>query len=280
MFTHEMPNRFAAVAIVPAVLLAGLGLGRLAQRSGRFGPVAAIVLLLIAAGVNLLCAYSYLESDLALAASRREWVGDLPAGIDPGFDRIVAQPSPPRLPGRFMLLGSSAVYYFPRGTLYATVFDTHPLQAVLANWRTSESVAGRLRASGVTDVQVDWSDIRRLRNTYGWPAELSPWMIEGLLADWPVDVQWPRTAGAAAQATSLPIDQLVYTHYRVPAAPANASPLTQPASRLSTRPATRPSTRPASRPASRTRPAAASSASQGAAPAGTSFENDLSNPPS
>ena len=161
-FTRDMPARFIAPAIVPLSLLAAGGLGRL-WGEGRLRKTIT-VLLLVAAGVwNLVPAWNYLNNP---AQHRRLGVLDIP--------------------GPVMLIGESRAFYFPPHSVYATVFDEHPLVGIVGRSGSPDEATVEIRRMGVTHVFVSWVEIDRLSHSYGWPAEMSAERLRRLFASWKV----------------------------------------------------------------------------------------------
>jgi hypothetical protein len=182
--THEMPSRFVTPALVPLALLAGAVLGRLARlrleppaTAGRRTPMrggllAAWIIFLAAAGMNLITAWGlYRQSTRGgflaplsrseIARGARPWR----TAHDPRFQQA-----------RFLLVGDARAFYFPKGTVYATVFDSQVLVDLLDPSKAPTELLEALRRRGITHVWVDWTEIGRLSRTYGYPKALS---VEG-----------------------------------------------------------------------------------------------------
>jgi len=84
-----------------------------------------------------------------------EWVND-PANVPPE--------------GVLMLVGEARAYYFDRQVLYSTVFNDHPIEPALRQARSDRAAAVKaLRSTGATHVLVNWSELRRLSETYSFP---------------------------------------------------------------------------------------------------------------
>lgn len=224
LFTRDMPARFIAVSVAPISLLSAGGLARLASVrqvrwlrqpagiGGRWGMAPAGMLLLAATAMNLGSAGRYFSREM-LAHRQRGWADVRPAGL-PGshFARL------PDLRGRVMLVGDAATFYYPAGTVYATVFDTHPLQRLIGRGDLAAALAER----DITHVGVHWAEVSRLRHTYGWPEALSPARLTEAFAGWPVARDVRSAAAAPGEAPAR-----VFTLYAVPG-PAAAA-LTRPA---------------------------------------------------
>lgn len=175
LFTHEMPARFASVCLAPISLIAARALARLAAMKGAglgqqgqspertWGMAPAVALLLATAGLNLVSAWHYYRAD---AGEQRMLAGaDAQAVADAWY------PPEYRGRGKLALVGESRAFYFPPGTPYATVFDPQPLAPLLTGPAGPDD-ARQLREAGIDRVLIGWSEISRLRQTYGWPDEL------------------------------------------------------------------------------------------------------------
>jgi hypothetical protein len=87
---------------------------------------------------------------------------------------------------RVLLAGESRAALFTVPVAYSSVWDTSPLEEVLAGTAsdadpdtTAAAAAERLRGRGITHVFWSWPEIFRLRKSYGRP-ELSPEQIRAL----------------------------------------------------------------------------------------------------
>jgi len=163
-----MPARFIAPAIVPLSLLVAGGLGRLSN-TGALRRTIAVLLLVTATGWNLVSAWNYFHH--------------------PAQQQICNQVD---LAAPTMLIGEARAFYFPAGTVYATVFDEHPLAGVLRRGGSPDEVADDIRRMGVTHVFVSWSEINRLSHSYGWPEEMSAKCLRETFAGWEIVEEFPK----------------------------------------------------------------------------------------
>ena len=192
--THRMPDRFIMPAVVPLTLLAAGALARLADvRSNPFaksrgkksaptqavpwGRPPAIVLFVIGAVVNLAIGYSaYLDftGDLppVHGVRGRDWAGH------PMYERTREMGGDYRI----LLIGEATPYYMPPGTVYATVFDAHPLAEMMQKGLSSEQILAELRRMNVGYIRVHWDEMWRLATSYGFPEPLSRQLFEQLQA--------------------------------------------------------------------------------------------------
>ncbi len=167
-FTHDMPARFLAPAIVPLSLLAACGLGRISN-AGALRRTIAVLLLVTATGWNLASAWNYFHHPAQQQICNR---------VD--------------LPGPTMLIGEARAFYLPADTVYATVFDEHPLAGILRRSGSPDEVADEIRRMGITHVWVSWSEIDRLSHSYGWPAEMSAARLRETFAGWEIVEEFPK----------------------------------------------------------------------------------------
>ena len=188
--TRDMPPRFIVPAVLPLALLASGALAALSRAKtnplrpnapppahGPWGlaPAVAVFALLILA-VNFLTAYG------AYQATAQDTEAH---GLDAGGLTIAAQlahakdPNTPRLPrdARLLLIGQATAFYFPPRTLYATAFDTNPLEEMLRDGMAAPQVLARLKELGVTHIWGNWAEIWRLAWTYGYSPELTAGMF-------------------------------------------------------------------------------------------------------
>ena len=182
--TRGMPPRFIVPVIVPMVLLVAGCLQRLMPLRGNpfikapvgpdaksWGAPAAVVTFILAAATNLYASYAMAglcSRNIAqrIGATTNGWRGDLvselwltPLGLTPA--------------DRPLLVGEAAALYMPPGTIYATAFDANPLAQMLERGLRGPELLAELQSLSVTHVVVNWSEIVRLANTYGYPTVLS-----------------------------------------------------------------------------------------------------------
>ena len=91
-----------------------------------------------------------------------------------------------------MLIGESRAFYLPSETVYATVFDEHPLAGILRRSDSPDEVADEVRRMGITHVLVSWSEIDRLAHSYGWPAEMSAERLREAFSHWEIIEEFPK----------------------------------------------------------------------------------------
>lgn len=98
----------------------------------------------------------------------------LAARFNPSFNaaRFVST----RLPeyARLLMVGETCPFYYERAMVAPSAFDVHPLQGIAPSGRDPREILRELRALGFTHVLVNWSEWRRLGDTYYrtlWPKE-------------------------------------------------------------------------------------------------------------
>ena len=242
LWSRGMPLRFIVVAAAPMALLGAGVLSRLARvqinpllkgatrpAHGPWGMAPAGTLLLFAVAVNLFVAYRTFRYSVRghLIAPIPPIPGQYVAGRVAPYDAAAALGEGSRV----LLIGEARGFYFPAGTRYATVFDTHPLARLAAEGHSPEQILAKLRGMGITHLWVDWMGIWRLGATYGYPTELT----DGLYRRW----QTSRPPG-------LKILDRLARHGMGPGKdlffqrPPTSGPASGPASAPATRPATLP----------------------------------------
>ena len=230
MFTRGMPGRFISIVLPPLALLSAGGLARFSRvkevrwlrqsggLGGKWGTAPATILLAAAIGLNLMAAKLYFNAEIGRGVAPNGFPGQFIATHHWRYRPTSALTGGSRL----AMIGEATPFYYPPGTVYATVFDEHPLRAALSGAGSPAEAARRLRAMGVTHLLVTWSEIKRLTYTYGWPADLSGGRLRRLLADWPVVKQFRP----ARRDENAPEPEPLATLYAVPAA--EEAPSTQP----------------------------------------------------
>jgi hypothetical protein len=164
--TH-LQSRFLLPTLLPGVVLAGMGLGRLdamlTNRMWWLSPsiIVFVALTLTASSLNEFYAQARHLPDGSFAP----W--DIVDSLDRGIahhpiDNLPAYPPTHTL----MVADAGGLLYIRSPITYATAFDASPLRPVL-DAADENSVAQRLAARGVTHVWVGWSELARLHATYG-----------------------------------------------------------------------------------------------------------------
>ena len=169
VFTH-MPGRFAVPAVVPLALLAGQACSGRSVASGRGRRAAAVVLVCVAVAGAVANNATLLRRLRAEDRwwGRHEWPLQTLLGRVDVMEQVplVNQVVPPD--GRVWLVGDSKVFYVAPKAHYTVVFSRDPWLEYAAE-ATPEQAVDWLRTQDVTHVVFSWSEIKRLRDTYGFP---------------------------------------------------------------------------------------------------------------
>jgi hypothetical protein len=170
-FLSSAITRYLLPALPFMALLSGALLSRLSGRGGRWGPVAAGLLLVAAVGAQ--AASISAESTLFRAwrgafalAGHPERAAVIASRFDPSFG--AARYANTRLPGtaRILFLGETRHYYFERDAMVPSPFDEHPLQKIAAAEPDPEAVRRKLASGGYSHVLVNWPEWERLGGSY------------------------------------------------------------------------------------------------------------------
>ena len=204
LFVGHLQSRFLMPIIVPGAMLLGLAIGALVTKKAPVFNAIGVVLSVLALGVPAFASWSLLvnESGVPSAIGLVDGVpgivgegrplpkqGAAPSHLreslenagPPGAWNLIqrlATPSAgaPGNPPRLYLIGEgAALYYTPRGNvLWNTVWDAWPLVRAIRKapgdpgaWKAD------LRATGITHVLINFSEIRRLRASGYSPPEAS-----------------------------------------------------------------------------------------------------------
>jgi hypothetical protein len=195
------------------VLLAGWGLARLAEVKYNplkknaaekgdppgWGRMAAIAVLLAVLVMNFAQAVDLFGMSTWRGGPLAPLPGDAVAGemnTPWGLTRVLPDGS------RVALIGDAAAFYYPAGTVYATVFDPHPLAPPNA---TAEQLRKRAAELGVTHIFVNWYELWRLGGSYG----IDPAFTEGLYDRWQRNL--PPTLPLVEKLRAAPVPILIET---------------------------------------------------------------------
>ncbi len=235
-FATHLFARFIVVCLLPLIGLAS-GAAAPASKAGNDPPaggdgpaagprIAPLILvawgLLLASGVIHLYRFGRLyydhtrSRDAAGAAvsiqafGRDDW---FVRGEVPGMEEIGALNNLPDN-ARVMLVGEARTFYIRPECDYAVVFSPHPLAGAVRRDGDAGAVLDWLRGRGVDRLLVHWSEMSRLRRTYGFPEELNEDLFVRL-----------EDAGLEPERSfALPGAARSYaTLYRVPAKPGTAT---------------------------------------------------------
>lgn len=202
MVTHLFA-RFAVVTLLPVLVLAGRALGEegdtdeptsparsprsttearqpprspLRRWSNSAGFQWSLVGVLVLGAVWNLCRLGQLYYDhtrpggvKVAAYGHVDW---FTTGQWPGTQHWAAVNALPA-DAQVMLVGEARTFYLNRPCAYAVVFNRHPLAETAERAPGPAAVLNWLQQRGMTHLLVDWGEIGRLSETYGFPPVLS-----------------------------------------------------------------------------------------------------------
>jgi hypothetical protein len=177
----RMPGRFATPVIVPLALLLGRAAARGSAVIQRPRPILAVFIGFGMAGALL--GDVRLANMLGDEAARWQRVTGVP--LKQMIDRPEAlrdtNPINTAVPdGAYVwIVGDARVFYVARRCHYTVDFNADPWLQFSAEADAAASVAW-LRTHGVTHVVFCWSEIERLRQSYGFPALVTPAWVDSL----------------------------------------------------------------------------------------------------
>lgn len=178
--THQYA-RFAVVMLPPLATLAGRAFG---GRAGGRGWLLGLLIVGTAWNLYRLAGVYYdhtrvrtMTGDVGLDAyGHTNW---FMSGQWPGTRTL--KPVNARPPGTVvMLVGEARSYYVVSPCDYATVFNRHPLADAVRDRRDPQEIIHWLRNRGIRYILADWTEMERLRNTYGFDPEIDAALFEKL----------------------------------------------------------------------------------------------------
>jgi hypothetical protein len=186
MFMTHMPGRFVLPALVPLALLVAETLAQLGNRLSRQrGRILVSALIVAVVASALLNAWRLADR---LGYEARRWQAQAPLSLAEMVDRVdLRRQFDPinhalgTTDGLAWLVGDAAVYYVREPLHYTVVFSRDPWLGAAARRSPAEAVAW-LRSRNVRHVVFSWSEIRRLRDTYGFPQFVTPEWVAALRA--------------------------------------------------------------------------------------------------
>ena len=193
MYLTHLKSRFLLPIVVPLALLAGLAAE--GSGTGRNGLILGGLRVLFSTGVAIhaVCTVFLLLPEVGLLGGpahaegkapppqasgqllwRRVNVAALAARAESHASREALLVDPP--PERSLVVGDSTAWRFAgdsRQIVYSTVFDRSLLQDVLAQQSPAAALAF-LQHAGIHYVLLNWTEINRLRETYGLDDSIGP----------------------------------------------------------------------------------------------------------
>jgi hypothetical protein len=177
--------RFATVLLIPLSLLGGqLGRRPFAMKDALAatqppdqGLRPLIYAFLIIGWLwNLCFAYGlHATENVVPGPSSVVYLSDVPGLDHYGFVNT-------KLPGdaRILLVGDARAFYYQRRADYCVVFNRNPFVEYVQSATNDRAVVQWLVDQGYTHLLVHWSEIRRLRSTYGFAPEVTEALFERL----------------------------------------------------------------------------------------------------
>ena len=98
---------------------------------------------------------------------------------------------------RTLLAGEARTFYFRKPVVYGVVFDTNPLETILARARTEDDVRDAFRAERITHLLLQYPEIERLARSYAYTSPATGTRVYGYFFPGP-DV-WNRMGEAREQ---------------------------------------------------------------------------------
>ncbi len=171
--TTQMPARFLAPLLAPLVCLWSLaasnGAGGVFPR-GKVVLAAAVLSSVLGAGQlwRLWSAHdAYWKSASGTSLASFSGAADVFSESHP-LNRIDAPNA------RFWLIGDAAVFHIARAMHYTVVFNRDPWIELVQQGKSPDELSAWLHGRGYTHLVFNWSEIARLRATYGFPNVVTP----------------------------------------------------------------------------------------------------------
>jgi hypothetical protein len=174
VLTH-MPGRFVTPIVVPGVMLAAMATARSAAL-GRWLLLGFATATCVAGGIQ---SWSLLRKHEAWWAARQVDVRALPGQTRALRNAVL----PERVVARdayLWLIGDAAAFYYDCRVHYTVVLSRDPGVVFAAENARPEACVDWLRERGVTHVLFAWSEIERLRGTYGFSPVVTRAWVAGL----------------------------------------------------------------------------------------------------
>jgi len=174
-FLTHLYARFAVALLIPLVLLCGrsVQVGLSARRAGLIAGA-----LVIGTAWNFFFAVKLHRAESPEGAPA-SWFYD---GELPGYEYFKAVNQELPEDSKFLMIGDARAFYFKRPVDYCVVFNRNPFVEAIRSSATDADVYGWLHGRGYTHLLVNWGEVNRLRDTYGFPPEIAPVLFEKLQA--------------------------------------------------------------------------------------------------
>ncbi len=235
MYMTHLKSRFLLPIAVPLAVLAGLATETSGTERNRLLLGGLRVLFSTGVAIHALCTVFLLLPEAGLLGGTAHADGKLPppqpigqllwhqVNVAAMAAQVESHASPDAPlenlpPEKVLLVGDSTVWRYTGGSqqiVYSTVFDHSLLHDVLVQNDPSIALA-LLQRPGIHFVLIDWTEVNRFRDTYGFDDAIVPEAIPKLKADGLIELPLPEFPNIAL--------------FRVPAPPAT-SPAAAPATR-------------------------------------------------
>lgn len=181
MFATHQYARFAVVMLLPLVILAGR-----AFEAGFGGRQWLLGFLIVGAAWNLYrlggLYYDHTRVKTVAGSVRLDAYGHTNWFVSGQWPSTrILKPVNARPPGTVvMLVGEARSYYVTSPCDCATVFNRHPLADAARDQPDPQAIMHWLRGRGIRYILVDWMEMERLRDTYGFDPEIDAVLFEKL----------------------------------------------------------------------------------------------------
>jgi len=172
-FATHLFARFAVPLVLPLSAMVALGFHRMSRSQERIGIVAAVVL---GAAWNISFA-ARLSRTEALSAAPESLFSQ---GQATGFEYLGVINSELPKSAKLLLIGDAKAYYIEREADYCVVFNRNPFVEAIRAAKSPADIMQWLRARNYTHILVNWSEVARLRATYGFASEIAPTLFDQL----------------------------------------------------------------------------------------------------
>jgi hypothetical protein len=175
LFATHLFARFAVVLLIPLALLCGCAIIVSGSRRRRQVIVGALV---VGGAWNFW---------FAVRLHGQESPGGAPASLiyegkleKYKYFQVINHELPPD--AKILLVGEARAFYFQRDVEYCVVFNRNPFFEVVRASKTPHQVLHWLREKGCTHVLVNWSEVRRLADSYGFSSAVDARLLDKMFA--------------------------------------------------------------------------------------------------
>ncbi len=173
LFATHLYARFAVVLLIPLTILTGSILKETKSISIRAG-----VFTMLTVG----CLWNGYFSGKLIA---NEGPNGAPPSIFydgqlPGYQYLATINHELPASAKILMVGDAKAYYIRRDVDYCVVFNQSEF-VVAIRTKTDQAIVDWLRENSYTHILVNWSEITRLKNSYGFAEEMTPALFDRLL---------------------------------------------------------------------------------------------------